>query len=153
MYERTKIVREVYTMSLRELVRQVQEGCFDSNPSYQRGLVWSLEQKKKLIDSILWGIALPSIYLRDKGYSTHVWAEVVDGKQRLNALVEFVEGRFDYNGEYFPDLPDVEKRCFLMDNTIGIVLVKQTTDEEVVELYERLNFCGVPHERGASKGK
>jgi hypothetical protein len=99
----------------------------------------------------LWGIALPSIYLRDLGRDSEVWAEVVDGKQRLNALVEFVEGKFDIGSERFPDLPDAEKRRFLLDNSIGVVTVKETSNEEIIELYERLNFCGVPHVRGETR--
>ena len=147
MYERPRIVKEAYNMTMRELVRQVQEGEVNMNPPYQRGLVWTLEQKQKLIDSILWGIALPAIYLRDMGYGQMPWVEMVDGKQRLNAIQEFLEGKFEYEGEKFTDWPELNRRLFLQDNTIAVIIVKHTTDEEVVELYERLNFCGVPHEK------
>lgn len=145
MYERPRIIKEAYNMSMRELVRQFQEGQIDMNPPYQRGLVWTLEQKQKLIDSILWGIALPAVYLRDLGHGSLVWAEMVDGKQRLNTIAEFLNGDFEYEGEKFADWPELNRRLFLSDNTIAVILVKNTSDEEVVELYERLNFCGVPH--------
>lgn len=57
-------------------------------PSYQRGDVWRPSDRQALIESILRGIPLPSlILLRTKGPMTH---EVVDGKQRLTAILRFV---------------------------------------------------------------
>lgn len=58
------------------------------SPSYQRGDVWRPSDRQALIESILRGIPLPSlILLRTKGPMTH---EVVDGKQRLTAILRFV---------------------------------------------------------------
>lgn len=57
-------------------------------PSYQRGDVWRTGDRQALIESILRGIPLPSlILLRTEGSTTH---EVVDGKQRLTAILRFV---------------------------------------------------------------
>ncbi len=57
-------------------------------PSYQRGDVWRTGDRQALIESILRGIPLPSlILLRTQGLTTH---EVVDGKQRLTAILRFV---------------------------------------------------------------
>lgn len=57
-------------------------------PSYQRGDVWRPSDRQALIESILRGIPLPSlILLRTEGPMTH---EVVDGKQRLTAILRFV---------------------------------------------------------------
>lgn len=57
-------------------------------PSYQRGDVWSTNDRQALIESVLRGIPLPSIILREVGPSDP--QEVVDGKQRLTALLRFV---------------------------------------------------------------
>jgi len=57
-------------------------------PSYQRGDVWSTSDRQALIESVLRGIPLPSIILREVGPSDP--QEVVDGKQRLTALLRFV---------------------------------------------------------------
>ncbi|MCV7449391.1 DUF262 domain-containing protein [Micrococcus luteus] len=57
-------------------------------PTYQRGDVWSTKDRQALIESILRGIPLPSIILlRANGSAPH---EVVDGKQRLTAILRFV---------------------------------------------------------------
>lgn len=57
-------------------------------PSYQRGDVWRTGDRQALIESILRGIPLPSIILlRTGGTTPH---DVVDGKQRLTAILRFV---------------------------------------------------------------
>lgn len=57
-------------------------------PSYQRGDVWSNGDRQSLMESILRGVPLPSIILLRTGSSTP--HEVVDGKQRLTAILRFV---------------------------------------------------------------
>ena len=57
-------------------------------PSYQRGDVWRNSDRQSLIESILRGVPLPSIILLRTGSSTP--HEVVDGKQRLTAILRFV---------------------------------------------------------------
>ncbi|HEY4530444.1 MAG TPA: DUF262 domain-containing protein [Luteimonas sp.] len=57
-------------------------------PSYQRGDVWKNGDRQSLIESILRGVPLPSVILLRTGSSTP--HEVVDGKQRLTAILRFV---------------------------------------------------------------
>lgn len=57
-------------------------------PSYQRGDVWGNSDRQSLIESILRGVPLPSLILLRTGPSTP--HEVVDGKQRLTAILRFV---------------------------------------------------------------
>lgn len=57
-------------------------------PSYQRGDVWRTGDRQALIESILRGIPLPSVILLRTGPSTP--HDVVDGKQRLTAILRFV---------------------------------------------------------------
>lgn len=57
-------------------------------PSYQRGDVWRTSDRQALIESVLRGIPLPSVILLRTGATTP--HEVVDGKQRLTAILRFV---------------------------------------------------------------
>jgi len=58
------------------------------NPSYQRDIVWSNSDSQRLVDSVLRGIPLPSIILNQRKDSRiH---EIVDGKQRLTAILRFI---------------------------------------------------------------
>ncbi|ATJ82373.1 DUF262 domain-containing protein [Halomonas beimenensis] len=72
----------------------------DMSPSYQRmGDVWPVSKRQLLIDSILNGYDLPKIYFHEfskpieKDGSTYRYA-VVDGKQRLNAIFQFIDNGF-----------------------------------------------------------
>jgi hypothetical protein len=58
------------------------------NPSYQRDRVWSTSDSQKLVDSVLRGIPLPSIILNQRKDSLD--QEIVDGKQRLTAILRFM---------------------------------------------------------------
>lgn len=63
------------------------------NPSYQRGVVWSDKESCELIDSVLRGIPLPSIILNQRAGDETL--EIVDGKQRLTAILRFIGGHPD----------------------------------------------------------
>lgn len=85
-------------MSIQEAYRLYREDSFIVNRKYQRKLVWTVEEKEFLIDSILKGLPIPLILLaqiEDKKY------EIVDGLQRLNAMVSFIENGFTIEGKYF----------------------------------------------------
>ncbi len=93
-------------MSVQEAYREFRDGNFRVNRRYQRKLVWSLEEKRKLIDSLLHGFPIPLFLLavspRPSGGRVY---EIIDGMQRLNAIFSFVENKFAYNHKYF----DVEQ--------------------------------------------
>lgn len=72
------------------------------NRRYQRKLVWTLEEKRKLIDSILHDYPVPLILLAELRSGTHAGKfEIIDGMQRLNAIFTFIEHGFDLNGKRF----------------------------------------------------
>jgi hypothetical protein len=84
--------------SVHDLVDLHRQGMLKANPEYQRGIVWSPTQKKKLIDSVLRGYPIPLIYLH---HIKKIVAgmqrddlEIIDGQQRINSLFEFSEGAF-----------------------------------------------------------
>lgn len=70
------------------------KGTLLLSPKYQRNPIWSIGQKCFLIDSILSGCPLPQIFLNIKsegaGLKRQTTYEVVDGQQRLRAILEFI---------------------------------------------------------------
>lgn len=75
---------------------------FDVDAPYQRGSVWSLEQRRSLIRSLLLGVPVGSMVIsllpyREKRPSYRV----VDGKQRIEALQAFYHGGFAVPGWWF----------------------------------------------------
>jgi hypothetical protein len=66
------------------------------NRRYQRKLVWTLEEKQKLIESILNKYPVPLILLASLDDGRF---EIIDGMQRLNAFFGFIEQQFPIQRE------------------------------------------------------
>lgn len=78
------------------------------DPEYQRrGEVWNLEKKQLLIDSILNDYDIPKLYFHhlmqwyanDFGQHKYRYA-VIDGRQRLEAIWDFVDGKFAIGNDF-----------------------------------------------------
>ncbi|SEL41369.1 DUF262 domain-containing protein [Parapedobacter koreensis] len=126
----------------------------NEQPDYQRGKVWSAEKEALLIDSILRGIDIPKIYLRNITNRLHDY-EVADGQQRLTAIFNFYDGQFKlldksikgfkvskigdlYIGnKRYEDLDKKLKQKFL-DTEITIAVIDDCTEDEVRVLFGRL---------------
>ncbi|HUP82067.1 MAG TPA: DUF262 domain-containing protein [Pirellula sp.] len=78
---------DAYQMSVGEIVNMYKEGDFVINPDFQRLFRWEIGQKSKLLESLLLGIPLPSIFVFEKEDSK--W-ELIDGLQRISTLLEFM---------------------------------------------------------------
>jgi uncharacterized protein with ParB-like and HNH nuclease domain len=76
-----------YMMSLGEVVSMYKEGEITISPAFQRLFRWEIGQKSKLIESILLGIPIPSIFVFEKPNSE--W-ELIDGLQRISTILEFM---------------------------------------------------------------
>src|SRR5205823_6657365 len=78
---------------ISDLVEARTSGALRINREYQRAGVWKPPQQKRLIDSVLRGYPLPMIYLLRKSTqfkgNTYPNYEVIDGQQRIDAMVEF----------------------------------------------------------------
>lgn len=121
----------------------------------QRGLVWTLEQKRQFIWSILKGQHIPKIVVitrRNYDFSKKPSYQVIDGKQRINAFISFICGEFAliHNGvEYFYD--DLSDLVMMEINTYSFKADEYYeypdelfTDDEKIYLFEMVNFFGTP---------
>lgn len=82
-------------VSVQEIYRRYRENQIIVNRKYQRKLVWSEEEKARLIDSILRGYPIPLILFAEfVGDDGRTYYEVLDGMQRLNAIVGFIENEY-----------------------------------------------------------
>ncbi|MFD1190793.1 DUF262 domain-containing protein [Phenylobacterium conjunctum] len=83
-----RLVRtDAYPMSIGEIVSMYQEGDLVIDPEFQRLFRWEIGQKSKLIESLLLGIPLPSIFVFEKADGK--W-ELIDGLQRISTILEFM---------------------------------------------------------------
>lgn len=111
-------------------------------PVFQRGSIWFEEKKKLLIDSIFKGIDIPKLYLQ----KTKGGWDCIDGHQRINTVVGFFDGEFEYNGNVFEDLTDKEKEVF-ENYKLTISEITEITEDEIRTLFIRLNL-GIPINSG-----
>jgi hypothetical protein len=85
----------------------IDDGELNLNPPYQRGDVWGVKRQRNLIKSILIGVPIPSIILNDrfraqfKGDQSTQYA-VIDGKQRITAIMAFMRGTLFVPSCWFP---------------------------------------------------
>ena len=126
---------------------------------YQRPFVWDLETKQNLIESIYQHVSCGRVIIRvrewneieklvDAGETEIGWHDVVDGKQRLNAVSEFINGKFpDINGNYFADLSNSSQHKLMDTQMIGYAEMTNATDADVIRQFLKMNFLGVPQSK------
>lgn len=122
------------------------------NPDFQRRPVWPPQVKSYFIDSVIRGRPTPNIYIRSKVdlKTRKALREVVDGQQRIRTLHEFACNSFaldkrseEYEGLNYDGLNDELKEVFL-SYSMGVVQLFNADDEEVIDIFRRLNSYSVP---------
>ena len=119
----------------------------DVEPDYQRGYVWEIEDKEKLIESIFDNADIGKFVLvhldTEEWLEKDVSYEILDGKQRLTTLVEFFENRFSYKGKYYNDLDFIDRHTFL-NHQISIGKLENVDKKTIYRQFLRLNRTGKP---------
>ena len=150
---------------MQALYREYREGKLLVNRKYQRKLVWSVDEKRQLIDSILRGYPIPLILLAERP-DVHGPGkfEIIDGIQRFNAIFTFIENAFDYNGKFFDvaefarakqaaedgvfrsvtDQPllDRQECANLLDYHIAVTVYPTAEEGNITEVFGRINSAG-----------
>src|SRR6266496_367200 len=135
---------------------------FQVNRRYQRKLVWSVEEKEKLIDSMLRDLPLPLFLVAEIAGDTAYTYELIDGLQRLNAIFAFLENEYAINGNYF-DLDSLADTKLLKDEgrltqklptlrreesttfanyTVALSVFRAADEASVEEVFRRINSGG-----------
>jgi hypothetical protein len=132
-------------------------GLLDLTPKFQRRPVWKPGAKSFLIDTILRGMTVPPIYLRNTQdeKTTKSIRQVVDGQQRIRTVLDFskpegfrLSKTLDgpWAGKRFSGLhPDEQRR--ILQFGFSCEAFKGISDQQVLEVFCRLNIYGVPLNR------
>ena len=127
-------------MTVKELYENVVNGIIISDIELQRAIVYNTDKQALVIDSIYHGIPLPAFYLWEREDGK---LEVLDGKQRIEAIKKFKQGNLLYEGKswkayaYDSDLQQV------VDNTELTIIICSGTKEKKREIFNRINTLGV----------
>lgn len=124
---------------------------------YQRPFVWTRPQKQALVSSIYNGIDCGKVIVRARlyheveqmaknGETELAFHDIVDGKQRLDAVRGFMQGEFkDVHGNFYADLSNDAQHHFTDHQLFSYgVMENDPTDAEVLQQFLKLNFTGVP---------
>jgi hypothetical protein len=163
---------DAYQMSIGEIVSMYDNHEIIVDPEFQRLFRWDNSQKSKLIESLLLGIPLPSIFVFEKENGS--W-ELIDGLQRVSTILEFMGKLRDPNGglmppsileatKYLPslynsvwersdhiaDVPpdqqheiDKSQQLSIRRGRIGLEILKRPSDDLTkFDLFQRLNAGG-----------
>jgi len=110
---------------------------------FQRQFVWRQKDREELIDTIIKKLPMPAIFLCDANtdfVKLQKVYNVLDGRQRLESIFGFLEGKFKYHGKLFAELDDTLKQDIL---SYSIALVQMYIDPEdttkIKEIFKRLN--------------
>lgn len=136
----------------KSVVNRIRKGTIRFDSYFQRQTnQWSKLQKALLIDSAIRGIPIPGVYLEKQvDADGNATCYIIDGCQRLSTIAEFMDGDFklprslpDVDGMKlagcgYKTLPETLKSA-LDDCSIILCIIEAATDEEVVELFRRLN--------------
>lgn len=158
---------EVNKITINNLFKMYREEKLSVNRRYQRKLVWTLQEKKDFIDTLLRKYPIPLILFASYKYkdTDEECTEIIDGLQRLESIFSFISGKYsivfrEYNGYFNLDaLPGYGSRIRndeLVQNTppLPLELCEQFLDYEVPcsttekgntdidEIFRRINSRG-----------
>lgn len=155
-----EIKTDGYSMSIGEVISLYRDGDLDVHPEFQRIFRWTEEQKARLVESILLGIPVPTIFVSQR--EDGVW-DVIDGVQRLSTILQFVGAYTDDTGqtvhaepllatEYLPSLAgyvwegddghslsEVQRRDFKRAKLDFRIIKKESDRDAKYDLFQRLN--------------
>lgn len=86
--------------TIQEFVLLFNNGQLNLEPGFQRDSVWTLSDRKKLIESLLQNYPVPSVFLYRQHDNGKLRYDVIDGKQRLETVLMF-QGAGRFRGSRF----------------------------------------------------
>jgi len=134
-------------VSIGDIFDWTNSNRLELQPDFQRRELWTQAARVMLIDSILKNIPIPKFYARRKVRDDATYREVIDGQQRLRAILDFRHGRFAltsppceerFSGKRFEDLEQDDRDLFT-NYRIDMNEITSATDDEVRQIYLRIN--------------
>jgi hypothetical protein len=121
-------------------------GLLNISPDFQRRSVWSEKAKSYLIDTIIRGLPIPKILISQELRGGRVVRIVVDGQQRLRAILGFINGDFkisrahnrEFAGRTFDTLPPGLQDDF-RQYELGVDLLFDMSYEQILDIFTRIN--------------
>lgn len=153
LLKKTKILRQ--TWSILEIFQKINTNKLILDPAYQRKSIWKMDKKIPFIESLYMGIIIPPIYVVEitgENVLDPNRYEVVDGKQRLTTIIEFLKGetKLDnkyleyfgdiFDGKFFKDIEDDERSREMLSSVLDIYVITANSPEFTkYDIFSRIN--------------
>ena len=112
-------------------------GKLDIRPPYQREFVYNDKQRAKVIDTVIKGFPLNTMYWAKRKDGTF---EIIDGQQRTLSICQYVNNEFSVNYKTFKALQESEKNAVL-DYELTVYIC-EGDDKEKLDWFETINIAG-----------
>lgn len=160
LLQKTKIVKQ--TWSILEIFQKIKDKKLILEPSYQRNEIWKDDKRTAFIESLYMEIMIPPIYVVEvpgEDLLSENKYEVVDGKQRLTAILDFVNGKLvlaEKSLEYYSDIfggktfleikeIDSERTTQMLSSVLDIYVITANSPEFTkYDIFARLNKGAAP---------
>ena len=127
--------------TIQQLIELIDKNQIDLNPSYQRNFIWSSEDQKELVDTIISGAPLPNFFVYEIKNSVF---EMVDGQQRSKSIYKFVKGQITSSkktGNLSIKNVDVEK---ILRYKLPFVVIRNVSSiDSLRDFYVLINKKGI----------
>lgn len=148
------------TQALSWFFGEFKKGTLDLKPRYQRYAIWSPGQKCFLIDSLISGAPVPQVFLniksRGSGRERQTIYEVVDGQQRLRAILEYMDDEYPllattarsypvseayapHVGKKYGELPPATQEA-IWNYWLPVQELRGWKEDQIRALFRRLNY-------------
>lgn len=132
-----------YTYNFMSFLFEYEEGILNLNPVYQRDDIWDHEDKEKLLDSVFAdvpiGVITRSKTINQKKEDSSL--NIIDGKQRLRTLIDYVHDKWSYKGFKFSELDDEDQR-HINNLSLPLIEINNPTLQEEIQVFIKLNIHG-----------
>ncbi|WP_369151266.1 DUF262 domain-containing protein [Candidatus Thiodubiliella endoseptemdiera] len=132
--------------SILDLKDWTDNNRLEIRPDFQRKFVWGRAAEIMLMDTILKNIPMPKIFVSNIVKNGNPYRSVIDGQQRITAILAFIRGEFSLKkpydgkllGKNFSELPENIKNDFLRYK-LDFNEINDASDEQLREIYSRVN--------------
>lgn len=144
-HESTPFSDSYRTSSISSLIHLITNQGAVSDMDFQRDYVWTLADKENYIDSLLKGRDVGRFIVVAMNCDTGAPPQIVDGKQRLNAVIEFMASTYAYNGLFWHELSYQDRRHLLGRNVQFLMVEPERASRVMIlKLFLLANSAGVP---------
>jgi hypothetical protein len=144
-----QIVSQKIDLPISTLPAMIKEQI-NLSPNFQRRDRWDEERRSRFIESIIMNVPIPPVFLGEDEYGKYV---VLDGRQRLTSINEFMKNTFrlknlaiwsELNGANFSDLEKRKLAPAITRRFIpAIIVLKESSSIVKYDVFDRLNTGGM----------